>query len=357
MFFKRLSRSSRTNSYADDEYDHRPRSEEKFLQDHYPQHHNNSPRQSSLQHNIAPPSPTTGKEGTRDMYPRQHSHVPQEPYSSRGVAMNGGSRQNSAAFETAPPPSSGGKIEAAPDSLMRAFNDAIRPHQDKIENLEAELADLRVWVDQLEQQRAEMYAWIDKRGLRPDVPPSIAKVMDAQPESAAALNAQLDRKITIVNFDLHRLQDDLNDSISSSHFASAMSKFLPDISRLSALPSGARCAFDLILKLGGNLNSHGGVDPATNTPEAQADLAARREFYAKLDTAMVDVVRRRFQDGEDWPVQREIKRIEKTAAYLKNFGIEPYFPGTLDAMRREVEFRHAAPQGGPPPPAGSPPKY
>jgi hypothetical protein len=198
-----------------------------------------------------------------------------------------------------------------------------------------------------------------KLTIAPDVPPSIAKAMDSQPDSATALNAQLDRKITIVNFDLHRLQDDLNDSISSSHFASAMSKFLPDISRLSALPSGARYAFDLVLKLGGNLNSHGTLDPATNNPDAAADLSARREFYGKLDTAMVDVVRRRFQEGEEWPVQREIKRIEKTAAYLRNFGIEPYFPATLDAMRKEVDFRHAAPAGvpAPMPPSHNSPKY
>jgi hypothetical protein len=73
----------------------------------------------------------------------------------------------------------------------------------------------------------------------------------------------------------------------------------------------------------------------------------------------VDIVSRRFQEGEDWPVSREIKRIEKTAAYLRNFGIEPYFPATLDAMRREVEFRGAgAATGLPPPPAAqTPPKY
>ena len=182
--------------------------------------------------------------------------------------------------------------------------------------------------------------------------------MDSQPDAAVTLNAQLDRKITIVNFDLHRLQDDLNDSISSSHFAAAMSKFLPDISRLASLPGGARYAFDLILKLGGNLNSHGGLDPTANTAEAAADISARRDFYARLDTAMVEVVRRRFQEGEDWPIGREIKRIEKTAAYLRNYGIDPYFPATLDAMRREIDFRHgAAGPGASLPPAQSPPKY
>lgn len=171
------------------------------------------------------------------------------------------------------------------------------------------------------------------------------------PDAAVTLNAQLDRKITIVNFDLHRLQDDLNDSISSAHFASAMLKFLPDIQRLALLPSGPRHAFDLILKLGGNLNSHGGLDSNDTS-----DIAARRDFYGRLDTAMVDIVGHRFQDNEDWNVQREIKRIEKTATYLKTFGVEPYFPATLDLMRREMEFQGRAQQNIPNG-QGTPPRY
>lgn len=169
----------------------------------------------------------------------------------------------------------------------------------------------------------------------------------ASASSAATLNAQLDRKITIVNFDLHRLQDDLNDSISTAHFAAAMLKFLPDISRLAALPTGPRMAFDLVLKLGGNLNSHGGLDSGD-----PADLSARRDFYSRLDGAMVDVVRRRFGEGEEWGVGREVKRIEKTAAYLRNFGVEPYFPDTLELMRHEESFGGGT-GGGVPAPKGS----
>lgn len=160
--------------------------------------------------------------------------------------------------------------------------------------------------------------------------------------AAATLNAQLDRKITIVNFDLHRLQDDLNDSLPTPSFSACMLKFLPDISRLSGLQSGPRYAFDLLLKLGGNLNSHGGLETGD-----EEDLAERRAFYGKLDEAMVDVVRGRFkEEGDSWGVQREIKRIEKTGAYLRNWGVEPYFPHTLDVMRSES----AAAQG----PGGAP---
>lgn len=147
--------------------------------------------------------------------------------------------------------------------------------------------------------------------------------------AAATLNAQLDRKITIVNFDLHRLQDDLNDSLPTPSFSACMLKFLPDIGRLSSLPSGPRYAFDLLLKLGGNLNSHGGLENGD-----EDDIRERKSFYGKLDEAMVDVVQGRFrEEGDSWGVQREIKRIEKTGAYLRNWGVEPYFPKTLDVMR------------------------
>ena len=165
--------------------------------------------------------------------------------------------------------------------------------------------------------------------------------MDTTSDAAVILNAQLDRKITIVNFDLHRLQDDLNDSISSSHFASAMLKFLPDIDRLASLPRGPGHAFDLILKLGGNLNSHGGLDSGD-----PADIEARQDFYAQLDNSMVDIVRRRLQENEDWPIMREIKRLDKTAAHLKLYGVEPYFPKTLECMRSEIDYRQSGGGGG-----------
>jgi hypothetical protein len=54
-----------------------------------------------------------------------------------------------------------------PDLLAAAFNQAIAPYTEKIEQLEHQLADMQAWVDQLEQQRAEVHGWIDKRGLRP----------------------------------------------------------------------------------------------------------------------------------------------------------------------------------------------
>lgn len=190
------------------------------------------------------------------------------------------------------------------------------------------------------------------------------------PSASEALNAQLDRKITIVNFDLHRLQDDLNDSISSAHFAAAMAKFTPDIQRLASLQSGPKYAYELLIKLVGNLNSHGGLEAnagegdgsgsdaggggggggGNSAAEIEEDRRARAAFYARMDDELVDVVGRRCDEGpQEWGkvgLQGEVKRLERNAAYLRNLGIESYFPRALGVMRDELRATGGGGSGG-----------
>ncbi|GIZ43020.1 hypothetical protein CKM354_000626500 [Cercospora kikuchii] len=355
VFFKRLSRSrSRSNSqsYVDNTYDSRHDSK---TYDDQGYAHSEPPRDRAI---VAgddydrPPVSAHSEKGPRlgdgfaketsggDMYSRRDRPVEVANQQAGNAFAIGGYRENlSDRTRTASngydAPQAGKSDAAAPNLLIEAFNQAVRPYSDKIEGLESEIADLRAYIASLERQQNEVHAWIDKRGLRPDVPPAIAQIMDSASHAsspthaAATLNAQLDRKITIVNFDLHRLQDDLNDSLPTPSFSACMLKFLPDISRLSSLPSGPRYAFDLLLKLGGNLNSHGGLENGD-----EEDIMERKAFYGRLDEAMVDVVKGRFrEEGDSWGVQREIKRIEKTGAYLRNWGVEPYFPQTLEVMR------------------------
>ncbi|QIX00670.1 hypothetical protein AMS68_006187 [Peltaster fructicola] len=377
MFFKRLSRSrSNSQSYVDNNYNNNTSTsphdsktnsasyDDKYsVPERYSQSQQHSPQTQEVQHaephDQRPPSSrhsnsqlqssnnvndSLAKETgmyARTSQPHDISSYDGQPTATAQQPVSNGysaSRDYSKTSASAPL-----KQEHPPDLLMQAFNQALRPYTDKVESLESENADLRAYIDQLEAHRGEVHAWIDKRGLRPDVPPSIARQMDASSHesspthAAATLNAQLDRKITIVNFDLHRLQDDLNDSLPTPSFSACMLKFLPDIERLSALASGPHYAFDLLLKLGGNLNSHGGLENGD-----EEDLAERRSFYARLDDAMVDVVRGRLrEEGNGWGVQREIKRIEKTGAYLRNWGVEPYFPRTLEVMREGSGQQHA----------------
>lgn len=174
MFFKRLSRGSRSNSYVDD-YPDSPREKHTF---------HDSPRQSTSQHNTIAGQPTPplssydNKEPT-GMY--RTSQPPQDPYlqqqfqqqhqqQQRTLSNGVGGHPRTSSLPMDPAPLSA-KAEAAPDLLMRAFNEALRPYQDKVEQLEGQLADLQAYVDQLEQQRSEMYGWIDKRGLRPGLFP------------------------------------------------------------------------------------------------------------------------------------------------------------------------------------------
>jgi hypothetical protein len=99
------------------------------------------------------------------MYPR-----PQQPQETtlptRGLS-NGHSSMPPSMNHRAPAMGGGMQPEPMPDLLAQAFNQAIRPYTEKIEQLEHQLADMQAWVDQLEQQRAEVHGWIDKRGLRP----------------------------------------------------------------------------------------------------------------------------------------------------------------------------------------------
>jgi peptidoglycan hydrolase CwlO-like protein len=61
----------------------------------------------------------------------------------------------------------GSQHEPAPDLLLQAFNQALRPYNEKVENLENEIHDLKAYIDQLEAQQRDVHTWIDKRGLRP----------------------------------------------------------------------------------------------------------------------------------------------------------------------------------------------
>ncbi|CAF9933116.1 MAG: hypothetical protein ALECFALPRED_005481 [Alectoria fallacina] len=226
-------------------------------------------------------------------------------------------------------------MEPTPDPLTKAFNDAIRPYLDQIEHLKNKVEDTTYQLQQLEDERADMHAWIDKRGLRADVPPSIANAMNSDPTSAQTLNYQLDRKMTVLNHDLHRLQDSLSSHLPTATFASTLAQLIPSIEDLSALPGGPALAFELIIKLGGNLNSHGGDEGWNN----DADASSRAEFYNRLDDCMLDIVRLRLApaSGEDppWQVGRDIKRLEKTGAFLRTkLGLQTYFPRSLELMKR-----------------------
>lgn len=183
MFFKRLSRSrSNSQSYVDPY--NSPAHDSKFddaryqsapvsaASDQLPIDDRRdlpSSRQSDTAFNDGALEKETS---TGNMYARQAQ--PTEVYGSPPMSAtanappmtNGYSSQRGAYQDDLPPQKTSQQI-AAPDLLMQAFNQALRPHMDKVDTLEAEIQDLRAYIEQLEQQRGDVHAWIDKRGLRP----------------------------------------------------------------------------------------------------------------------------------------------------------------------------------------------
>lgn len=147
MFFKQ-KRRSRANSYIDSDT---PPARSQSLENYSD---GTTKRPDSSRHSAPVASPPPNQKDEKDMYPRPQAPQDAGHYSPRGL--------NGAAAMGTPT-----KPEPMPDLLAQAFNQAVRPYTERIEQLENQLADMQAWVEQLEQQRAEVHSWIDKRGLRP----------------------------------------------------------------------------------------------------------------------------------------------------------------------------------------------
>lgn len=181
VFFKRLSRSrSRSNSqsYVDryDEDNHSSNQNNNraaSYDEKYDDHHETPIQRTYSESNMNNTSNNGGMYANNGRRPQpqqdqyssptnttsQYASGRQQPPGSMGT--NGyGSYDNAKASSTP-------TTEPAPDLLLQAFNQAIRPYSDKIDGLEGEIADLKAYIEALERQRTEVHAWIDKRGLRP----------------------------------------------------------------------------------------------------------------------------------------------------------------------------------------------
>lgn len=144
--------------------------------------------------------------------------------------------------------------------------------------------------------------------------------------------------MTMLNYDLHRLTDSLAAPLPTSTLTWTLSTLLPSTTHLASLPAGPPLAFELLIKLAGNLNSH------TTGEESLVDNKSIADFYTKLDTDMVDVIRRRLEhntNGEEspeWVIGRDVKRLEKTGTFLRSeMGLENYFVRSLEVLRYEVK--------------------
>jgi len=244
--------------------------------------------------------------------------------------------------------------EQPPDPLSRAFNEAIKPYLEQIHVLKAEVEQAQQQVSSLasenaalSSERGALHTWIDKRGLRPDLPTSLAAGFPASTVAASTLSTQLDRKMTMLNYSLHHLADSAPEPLPASTVTSTLTTLLPPVEHLASLPSGGPAfAFEALIKLAGNLNSH------STGEETDADRANVADFYDRLDDAMVDVVGRRIQgdgSGERWNVEKDVNRLEKTGGFLrKEMAVRNYFLRSLEVMKTDAGRHggHAGQLGG-----------
>ena len=224
-------------------------------------------------------------------------------------------------------------FEPAPDMLTRAFNESLKPYTERISLLQQDLDAANAEINKLESEKAALHNWIDKRGLRPDLPSELSSSIAANsPVAASTLATQLDRKMTMINFSLHHLADSLPTPIPASTVTTTLATLLAKITYLSTLPTGPSFAFESLIKLAGNLNSHNSGE------ETDVDRNTIADFYNDLDDTMVGVVGKRVvavaEGEENWDVTRDIRRLDKTAAFLtKEMGVRNYFIRSREVMR------------------------
>ena len=165
MFFKRLSRSrSNSQSYVDDGYRNDSKANSAYDEKYNQQDPDSLPASRSLDHE-RPQSKDANMYNARQPAPQDAAYASPPMTSSGPHRSQSNGYGHGGGFDGAPPPSA--KAEPLPDLLTQAFNSALRPYNEKVDNLESEIADLRAYIDQLEAQRNDIHAWIDKRGLRP----------------------------------------------------------------------------------------------------------------------------------------------------------------------------------------------
>ena len=137
----------------------------------------------------------------------------------------------------------------------------------------------------------------------------------------------------MLNYTLHQLADSLPSHLPASTVTSTLGTLIPSTAHLAALPSGSTLAFESLIKLAGNANSHSTGD------ESDEDRVSVAGFYTALDAQMVDVVRRRIESGEEWDIARDIARLDKTGGFLKReIQLKNYFLRGLEAMRAEGKW-------------------
>ncbi|MCJ1285309.1 hypothetical protein MMC26_004649 [Xylographa opegraphella] len=273
---------------------------------------------------------SSSNHNSQDMLQSYRRAAPQDQYSSQGRPLD--SSSDAVMHNTS------ANIVPAPDPLTRVFNEAIKPYVEQIDILKNDLEDANQRIQELENERAEMHSWIDKRGLRPDLTPHLAATMSSSPVAASTFASQLERKMTMLNYDLHRLADSLPSPIPMSTVTITLSTLVPPIAHLSTLSQGAPQAFELLIKLAGNLNSH------ITGEENESDSKTIAEFYTLLDQSMVDIIRQRLeqsnagQESPEWMIPRDVKRIEKTGDLLgREMGLRNYFVRSLDVLRYEIK--------------------
>lgn len=164
-------------------------------------------------------------------------------------------------------------------------------------------------------------------------PPQIQNRMNQRAGAAAKLAESIRANMDLVH---ERMENDLLDyrhsGVTADDVSKAMVPYIDQIAKLSRLqdPGALRLAQEVLLELASN-----------TTPVEDASGYGERPSDAKCDDLLYSILERRADaiDMEHDVVKKTKEEIEDTAKSLAGYGIEPWFPKSLELLK-EFEYSY-----------------
>ncbi|KAI9092844.1 hypothetical protein DFS34DRAFT_277268, partial [Phlyctochytrium arcticum] len=171
-------------------------------------------------------------------------------------------------------------------------------------------------------------AYIHQLGKAFDAPASLKYLLfDPNHSTSKSLAAQLKHKMCM---DLDELGDATTMSdltgITNNELSAAVCKYIPGIRKIMAIKDAdaLSSAHDLITS----------ARILSYVEEGDGGDGGDRPSDEKLDKLLSSLINRRFKSGEVWDWDKELSELKDQAGVMRDYGIEPFFPLSIEALER-----------------------
>ncbi|KAI1336220.1 hypothetical protein F5Y15DRAFT_215772 [Xylariaceae sp. FL0016] len=195
----------------------------------------------------------------------------------------------------------------------------------------------------LKGQLATALKFIEDSHITLEAPPSVQKLLDAQPGASKALARTIETRMRDIHEDLQeKLYDWKKTGVHNDDFSREMVPFIWEIQRLSNMDGieGLKLAYRSILKLKDYSCDCFDLGDGCSWGDRPSDEDA--------DAALADIIERRLQAKDTWDFASDLKDLDEQAKDRASYGIELWFESSRAALKNaKVPERSSSIHGSP----------